>query len=259
MGPWCIPPWKVHFPRTFHTTPHHTTFCGLPPWKVIFIMYIRFTCCASHAKAKRGASRSIELGAALCFSRRRPFIPAAVRNRSALRTDWGKSHLVRRTVDVSHQETPSGPTLPSMVHSHIPEVSHQEQNRPLTHFYLLIYHIRCENDFPRTFCSSSYTLGNLQPAPEPTPGHILKFLKCHIRREIGLPRRFCSSSYTSGGKSVFHAYFVPNLTHQETADLPQSPLQGTSRNSRSVTSGRKSAFHAHFAPEVSHQERGKQN
>ena len=29
--------WKVQtFPRTVHTAPHHTTFCGLQPWKVIF-------------------------------------------------------------------------------------------------------------------------------------------------------------------------------------------------------------------------------
>ena len=32
--------WKVQtFPRTVHTAPHHTTFCGLQPWKVIFIIH----------------------------------------------------------------------------------------------------------------------------------------------------------------------------------------------------------------------------
>ena len=35
------PPWKVQaFPRTFHATPHHTTFCGLLAWKVIFVSRI---------------------------------------------------------------------------------------------------------------------------------------------------------------------------------------------------------------------------
>ena len=27
------------FPRTVHTAPHHTTFCGLQPWKVIFVSH----------------------------------------------------------------------------------------------------------------------------------------------------------------------------------------------------------------------------
>ena len=32
--------WKVQtFPRTVHTAPHHTTFCGLQPWKVIFVSH----------------------------------------------------------------------------------------------------------------------------------------------------------------------------------------------------------------------------
>ena len=33
--------WKVQtFPRTVHTAPHHTTFCGLQPWKVIFVSHV---------------------------------------------------------------------------------------------------------------------------------------------------------------------------------------------------------------------------
>ena len=24
---------------TFHATPHHNTFCGIPPWKEIFIIH----------------------------------------------------------------------------------------------------------------------------------------------------------------------------------------------------------------------------
>ena len=36
--------WKVQtFPRTVHTAPHHTTFCGLQPWKVIFVSHFRYS------------------------------------------------------------------------------------------------------------------------------------------------------------------------------------------------------------------------
>ena len=32
--------WKVQtFPRTVHTAPHHTTFCGLLAWKVILFLW----------------------------------------------------------------------------------------------------------------------------------------------------------------------------------------------------------------------------
>ena len=34
------PLWKVQaFARTIHAAPHHTSFCGIPPWKVIFIIH----------------------------------------------------------------------------------------------------------------------------------------------------------------------------------------------------------------------------
>ena len=37
--------WKVQtFPRTVHTAPHHTTFCGLLAWKVILFFWSHQYC-----------------------------------------------------------------------------------------------------------------------------------------------------------------------------------------------------------------------
>ena len=51
---------------------------------------------------------------------------------------------------ISHiRKTPPCPTAISRPHSGIPDLSHQEQNRPLTHLYLLILHIRKPLTCPR--------------------------------------------------------------------------------------------------------------
>ena len=58
------------------------------------------------------------------------------------------------------RKTATCPTLHSTPHSHFPHLSHQEQNRPHAHFSLLICNIGSRNTLPHTYPSSSITSGN---------------------------------------------------------------------------------------------------
>ena len=72
-----------HFPHVSHQEQNrpHTHF---------FLLICNIG--ATHsAKAERGASRSIKLGVALCFSRRRSFIPATVRRKAGFANELNKN------------------------------------------------------------------------------------------------------------------------------------------------------------------------
>ena len=79
-----------------------------------------------------------------------------------------------------------------------PDVLHQERIHPCTRFFLPKCHIRNKHTIARSYSSSSITLGNQQPAPEPTPGHIPIFPMCYIRSENTLAHAYFYSSIISG-------------------------------------------------------------
>ena len=130
--------WKVQtFPRTVHTAPHHTTFCGLQPWKVIFVSHFpeflishirnqialpRTFCSTSDTSGRKTPSQTLLS----------PYV----------------SHL--ETADLPH--SPLQATFPffrcvisganTALHTVFPpEVSHQEQTHHCTQLFLLIYYI----------------------------------------------------------------------------------------------------------------------
>ena len=154
--------WKVQtFPRTVHTAPHHTTFCGLQPWKVIFV---------SHFPV---------------------FLISHIRNPIALPRTFCS------TSDTSGRKTPSQTLFKSLcVTSGNCRPASQPSPGHIPIFPMC--NIRNKHTIARSYSSSSVTSGNQQPALEPTPGHIPIFPMCYIRSEYGLARGFSSRSVTSG-------------------------------------------------------------
>ena len=130
--------WKVQtFPRTVHTAPHHTTFCGLQPWKVIFVSHVpEFL--ISHIRSEIALLRTF-CSTSDTSGRKTP---------SQTLLSPYVSHL--ETADLPH--SPLQATSPffrcvisganTALHTVFPpEVSHQEQTHHCTQLFLLICYI----------------------------------------------------------------------------------------------------------------------
>ena len=168
--------WKVQtFPRTVHTAPHHTTFCGLQPWKVIFVSHFpvflishirnqialpRTFCSTSDTSGRKTPSQTLFKSLCVTSGNCRPasqpspgHIP--IFPMCYIRSEYGLAHGFSSRSVTSGTNTPLHAvippyhigipppcsTLPSMAHPRFPDVSHREQKRPLTHFSFPICHI----------------------------------------------------------------------------------------------------------------------
>ena len=169
--------WKVQtFPRTVHTAPHHTTFCGLQPWKVIFVSHFpvflishirnpialpRTFCSTSDTSGRKTPSQTL-------LSPYVSHLETADLPHSPLQATFpffrcvtSGANTALHTVfppEVSHQEQThhctqlflliyyigkpaTCPRALSRPHSHFPDVLHQERKHPCTRLFLLIHYI----------------------------------------------------------------------------------------------------------------------
>ena len=169
--------WKVQtFPRTVHTAPHHTTFCGLQPWKVIFVSHFpeflishirnqialpRTFCSTSDTSGRKTPSQTL-------LSPYVSHLETADLPHSPLQATFpffrcviSGANTALHTVfppEVSHQEQThhctqlflliyyigkpaTCPRAHSRPHSHFSDVLHQERKHPCTRLFLLIHHI----------------------------------------------------------------------------------------------------------------------
>ena len=169
--------WKVQtFPRTVHTAPHHTTFCGLQPWKVIFVSHVpeflishirnqialpRTFCSTSDTSGRKTPSQTL-------LSPYVSHLETADLPHSPLQDTFpffrcviSGANTALHTVfppEVSHQEQThhctqlflliyyigkpaTCPRAHSRPHSHFSDVLHQERKHPCTRLFLLIHHI----------------------------------------------------------------------------------------------------------------------
>ena len=130
--------WKVQtFPRIVHTAPHHTTFCGLQPWKVIFVSHFpvflishirnqialpRTFCSTSDTSGRKTPSQTL-------LSPYVSHLETADLPHSPLQVTFPFSRCV-----ISGANTALHTVFP-------PEVSHQEQTHHCTQLFLLICYI----------------------------------------------------------------------------------------------------------------------
>ena len=90
---------------------------------------------------------------------------------------------------ISHiRKTPPCPTAISRPHSGIPDMSHQEQNRSLTHFFLLILHIRKPLTCPTAISRPHPRIPDVSHQAQNRPLTHFSLLTLHIRKPLTCPR-----------------------------------------------------------------------
>ena len=171
--------WKVQtFPRTVHTAPHHTTFCGLQPWKVIFV---------SHFPV---------------------FLISHIRNQIALPRTFCS------TSDTSGRKTPSQTLFKSLC---VTSGNCRPASQP-TPGHIPIFpmcNIRSEYGLAHGFSSRSVTSGTNTPLHAVIPPHLLHWETSNLPQsplQATFPFFRC---VTSGAKTPLHTLISTHPSYRE--------------------------------------------